>query len=74
MTFEEFKHDIDEALEYKHPDWRDGQFVFNYIDGEYGVARDVQFNKKIDCFYNDNKIDDFVKASYEVWSKYVKEK
>lgn len=43
--------------------WRDGQFVFNYIDSVYGVARDVQFKDGIDCFYRDDKIDAFIEAA-----------
>ena len=37
-------------------------FVFNYIDQIYGVARDVQFKDNIDCFYNDDKIDEFLEC------------
>ena len=44
--------------------WREGQFVFNTIDNLYGVARTVQFNDKIDCFYDDSKIDQFINACY----------
>ena len=37
--------------------WREGQFVFNRVDELYGVARAIQFNDKVDCFYDDSKID-----------------
>lgn len=44
--------------------WRPGQAVFNYIEQFYGVARYVQFEKGIDCFYDNSKINDFINASY----------
>ena len=40
--------------------WREGQFVFNRVDELYGVARAIQFNDKVDCFYDDSKIDEFL--------------
>lgn len=62
MTLEEFKASIYNVE--KPSDWREGQFVFNTIDSLYGVARAVQFNDGIDCFHNDEKIDQFIKACY----------
>ena len=50
MTLEEFKNSI-YRIE-KPSNWRDGQFVFNTIDKLYKVARKVQFENNIDCFYN----------------------
>lgn len=48
------------------PEWsRKGQFVFNYIDKYYGVARDVQFLDNVDCFYDDSKIDQFIELAYK---------
>ena len=44
------------------PHWRKGQFVFNYIDEIYGVARHVQFVDHVDCFYNDGQIDSFLRC------------
>lgn len=65
MTYEEFKTDILNALENK-PKWsRKGQFVFNYIDSTYNVARDVQFGDGVDCFYQDDCIEIFIIKSYE---------
>jgi hypothetical protein len=50
----------------KPKDWRKGQFVFNNIEENYGdVAREVQFQDKIDCFYNDDKIEEFIEACYK---------
>ena len=43
-----------------------GQAVFNLIDEMYGVARITQFKYGIDCFYNDNMIDNFIDKCYEI--------
>lgn len=41
--------------------WREGQFVFNVIEDYFGaVAREVQFKDKVDCFYDDKQIDNFI--------------
>jgi hypothetical protein len=63
MTKEELKDEIQKAFENKPKNWRDGQFVFNYIDAVYGVARIVQFKDGVDCFYRDENIDDFISHS-----------
>lgn len=60
-----FIQTIKEAIDCKPSDWRKGQAVFNFIDNEYGVARDVQFSDGIDCFYNDEKIDEFIEAAWK---------
>jgi hypothetical protein len=60
MTLEELKKEIFSVPQ--PPYWRKGQFVFNYIDKIYDVARDVQFKDNIDCFYNDDKIDEFLEC------------
>lgn len=66
MTKEELKKEIEEAaIENKPKNWRKGQFVFNYIDAIYNVARDVQFIDKVDCFYIDDLIDDFIEKATE---------
>ena len=67
MTLEEFKTSIYSIEKPSH--WREGQFVFNTIDSLYGVARTVQFNDKIDCFYDDSKIDQFINACYNRLNK-----
>lgn len=69
MTLEEFKIEILKATENKPKEWRLGQFVFNYIDEKYGVARIVQFQDGIDCFYINDKIDDFINACYKYINK-----
>lgn len=61
MTTENLKYEIYTWMkENKPPQWREGQYVFNYIDRVYGVARTVQFNENVDCFYDDSKIDAFI--------------
>lgn len=64
MTLDEFRNDVMSAMDNKPADWRPGQFVFNYIDERYGVARNVQFIDGVDCFYNDNKIEEFIDRAY----------
>lgn len=54
--------EITKALEHKPAHIRKGQFVFNYMDCVYGVASIVQFEDKIDCFYNDDTIPEFLLA------------
>lgn len=65
MRAEDLKKEIDEMIKSKPSNWRDGQFVFNYINAEYGVARDVQFIDKVDCFFIDEKIDEFIEKCAE---------
>ena len=61
MTKEELKNIVMSAMDTMKPnDWRKGQFVFNFIDANYGVARAVQFEDRVDCFFRDDKIDDFI--------------
>lgn len=65
MTFEEYKKDIFDNIKNLPSNWRKGQKVFNYIDKNYHVARKVQFDDGIDCFYSDETIDPFIEASYK---------
>jgi len=63
MTYEEFRNTVFKELENCPKSWRKGQAVFNVLDilPEYkNVARRVQFEDGIDCFYNDNAIDSFL--------------
>ena len=71
MTLKEFKKEVIDFAEYSKPkqwrkpnQWRKGQAVFNYIDHNYGIARTVQFKDGIDCFYNDDVIDEFINKSF----------
>ena len=62
--FEKFKSEIMRNVTKQHPFIRKGQAVFNIVEGLYEVSREVQFEDKIDCFFDDNKIDDFLKATW----------
>lgn len=46
--------------------WRKGQSVFNYIDAVYGVARTIQYDYRIDCFFNDKYINEFLDKAVEL--------
>lgn len=72
MTFDDFRKDVLSFVQLKPKGWRDGQAVFNFIDEVYGVAHFVQFNHHIDCFYNDDLIEEFIKASYDVYVEHSK--
>lgn len=63
---EEFDSIIDSAIKQTPDSWRKGQKVFNAIDFEFGVARIVQFQCGVDCFYDDSKIEEFKEKAYEV--------
>lgn len=65
INYNDFRADVLTALKDKPKSWRDGQFVFNYINEKYGVARYVQFINGIDCFYRDDKIDQFIDKCYD---------
>ena len=65
MKLEDFKREVLSALENKPKKWRKGQYVFNYIDNKYGVARYVQFVDEVDCFYDDAQIDKFIIKSFK---------
>ena len=64
ITVEELKKEISEIEFPKN--WRKRQSVFNYIDNVYGVARTIQFKYGIDCFYNDDNIDEFLNKAVEI--------
>ena len=66
-SFEDFRSGVFRFVENKPKAWRDGQAVFNYINDTYGVARDVQFGKNVDCFFDDNKIEDFIREAYDIY-------
>lgn len=65
MTFGDFKNEIDNVIINRPKSWRKGQAVFNYIESKYGVARSVQFNDGVDCFYRDDQIEEFLQKTYE---------
>lgn len=65
MTFEELKDEVYTAMMDKPQQWREGQFVFNYIDQKYRVARQIQFQDGVDCFYRNDQINPFLKCAVE---------
>lgn len=65
MCFEEFVANVMTLVKECPKNWRKGQSVFNIVDAEYDVARDVQFIDGIDCFYNDEQIESFLIAAYK---------
>lgn len=64
MTREDFEKEIWDQVEKCPKEWRKGQAVFNVVDALYGVARAVQFEDDVDCFYNDDAIDLFIDKSW----------
>jgi hypothetical protein len=63
MKIEELTQEVVTASQTR-PDYiRFGQFVFNYIEEHYGVARQVQFIDGVDCFYRDDKVFEFLNKS-----------
>lgn len=59
-----------ELLRKEYPCLRKGQAVFNYVDMHpelfKNAARISQFNYGIDCFYNDDMIDQFINQVLEI--------
>lgn len=70
-TFEEFRNEVlgwVDNCSQRPKEWRRGQAVFNYIDEVYNIARRVQFIDGVDCFYNDDLIDQFILLAYrQLW-------
>ena len=66
MTYEEFREDVLNGIKAFPNNWRKGQKVFNYIDSKYRVARKVQFDYGVDCFYRGDLIDKFIETSYKL--------
>lgn len=47
----------------KDKNWREGQYVFNIAEMLFGgFVRQVQIQDKVDCFYDDDMIDEFIKC------------
>ena len=71
ITLNEFREDTiinAKKIQEENPHLRYGQSVFNYVEEKYGVARYVQFNDGIDCFYDDEKVDLFIE---DAWNWFV---
>lgn len=65
-SYKEFREEVQNVIDNRPSYIRMGQAVFNYIDESYGVARTLQFELGIDCFYRDDLIEEFVQKSYEI--------
>jgi len=65
ITLQQFKDQVFEGIKNLPSYWRKGQKVFNFVDTYYGVARKVQFEDKVDCFYIDENINEFLNHAYE---------
>ena len=71
-TREELKEIIlDDSNKMKelYPYYRWGQAVFNYVDEYFGVARKVQFEDNVDCFYNNDAVDAFIEKTLDALGK-----
>lgn len=55
MKYGDFIAKIWEEVAKCPKNWRKGQKVFNVIDEQFNVARDVQFIDGVDCFYDDRE-------------------
>ena len=64
MTYNEFVSDIMNLVQECPRYWRIGQSIFNIVDAKYGVARTCQFEYNVDCFYDDNQIEPFLRICY----------
>lgn len=52
----------------KPKEWREGQFVYNTLYSiNWRAAEFAQLEDNTDCFYDDDKIDDFIKC----WIKLI---
>ena len=54
----------DRALNNRPKEWRYGQAVFNYAYEVFPVEVDKIRGTEFDCFHNNNKVTDFLKALY----------
>lgn len=53
--------------------WRKGQAVFNVVDEQFNVAREVQFVDNVDCYYDDTKIEEFLRHAWIAYCAQVKQ-
>lgn len=68
---EKFLKDVWDKVAECPKDWRPGQAVFNIVESEYGVAREVKDEDGIDCFYDNGYIDMFLEKA---WIRYKQKK
>ena len=64
MTYKQFSREVFAQIKKYPSNWRFGQKIFNAIEELYGVARAVQFEDGIDCFYNDAIVPEFIARAF----------
>lgn len=75
-TYEEFKEAIQAVTDNYPQNWRKGQKIFNATEEllwrltSHNIAREVQFEDHVDCFYNDNIIDEFLTKCWIRYNNY----
>lgn len=69
MTHDDFVLDVLRETRIREAGIREGQAIFNYIDTTYGVARDVQYEDCVDCFFDDSQIYEFVEKAWDRFTK-----
>ncbi len=69
MTKEQFVREVKAEAELRPSHIRYGQAVYNYIDKKYKISRIVQSVDKIDCFYNDNMVDEFIDTCWKYYEQ-----
>ena len=64
IDFSILKEEVYGAMKRKPINWREGQFIFNYIEVNYGpeISRAVQSEDGVDCFHDDSQIDKFLEC------------
>ena len=66
VKFETFVTEIKDYARKCPPSWRFGQAIFNVVEAMYGnIAREVQFQDGVDCFYNSSEVEPFLTAVYK---------
>ena len=65
MTFKQLKKEITSNPDFKKIKSNKGQFVFNYIEQNYKVGKIILSEEKIDCYYDESLIDDFILKATE---------
>lgn len=65
-SYEEFRDECLAVAKNRQSHIRKGQSIFNYVDEKYNVAREAQFKHGIDCYYLDEKIDEFIQCTYNI--------
>lgn len=72
--YEDFKDLVLKKVEECPRAWRKGQAVFNVVDEQFNVAREVQFVDGVDCYYDDTKIDEFLQHAWVAYQPQLKQK